>query len=379
MIIALNPNLWFNASFRASVVLLICTLLFSFTLQYSGVAFAQEKGRVDVLVEGYDGSAVMSVHLIDSGFNFVENKTVDTATFSFTNLTLNEQYLILLYYKEIPYTAEVKVNQTSQQVEIRVYEPTVSDEDIVVEFYHVALTRGEDALNVTEFIQFINLGDKVHDGTELKIAMPEGFKNFRSSHSCCVERTDFGFFFTIPEPIMPNETQTIDLRYQLTPDTDEYTFIKRAYYDTAIAIVTVSSDDLEVVSTENLRSEGKIDIEQQAFDAYSVPDVFAGQGFAITVTGYRTAGLNLLWVGTGVLVVLILGAVAYGLRGTRVSPERLKVEEEALTSVLEELERDFSGGKINEVEYLKLKLKYKTRLEKVKSRIKEYSGVKARG
>jgi hypothetical protein len=376
----MKPDSKNSISIRAVLILLIFILIFSFTALYLGSAFAQETGRIDVLVEGYDGSTAMTVLLFDSSFNILDNKTITAQSFSLENenITVGGEYLIVLNYKDIDYTAQLNVNQPSQQVAMRVFEATSSDEDIIVEFHHVAISRGDNYLNITEFLQFTNFGNSVYDGTTIKIAMPEGFKNFQSAHSCCVERTDFGFFFEIPEPLMPNGTQTIDLKYRLDPDTAEYSLAKRAYYDTAIVIVTVSADDLNVLSTENLQSEGLIDINERMFDAYGIPSVFRGQGFSITVAGYRTAGLNPVWIGTGVLAVLIIGGVVYGFRGTRISIERLKSEEEALSSVLEELEKDFAEGKIKEVEYLKLKLKYTAQLEKIKSRVQEYSRVKVK-
>jgi len=47
-----------------------------------------------------------------------------------------------------------------------------------------------------------------------------------------------------------------------------------------------------------------------------------------------------------------------------------------LSSELEKIEKDFTNGNIIEVEYLQLKLKNKTELEKVKSSIQEQERVK---
>jgi hypothetical protein len=52
--------------------------------------------------------------------------------------------------------------------------------------------------------------------------------------------------------------------------------------------------------------------------------------------------------------------------GSSVSSDKLKAEEDALLGVLKEVETDFKDGKIKEVDYLKLKLKYTEQLEKIK-------------
>ncbi len=364
-----------NTMLRIFSILLISILTISMTSPFLGVVFAREAGSANILVEGYDGKTVMQAALSDSKSKLLDNKTVASASFTYTNLTVGEKYSLQLTYKSIPYTAEIDVKQPTQDVAIKVYELTSDDEDIAIEFHHVSFSRGEDSLNVTEFIQFYNSGNKVHNGTDLKVAMPQGFKNFRSAHSCCVTKTDFGYFFKLPTPLKPNESQTIDLRYELTPDTDEYAFLKRAYYYTGVMIVTSKVDDVKVVSSENLQSEGPVDLGYGTFDAYSYSNVYAGEGFSITITGYKSGGLTILYAGTGALLLLIIGAVIYGFKRSHVSLQQLQSAEEALNAVLAELEKDFSEGKIKEVDYLKLKLKYKARLEKISKHLQQYPKV----
>ncbi|OHE56350.1 MAG: hypothetical protein A3K61_06345 [Thaumarchaeota archaeon RBG_16_49_8] len=356
-------------------------LILSFT-PFLEVAFAQQTGKIDVSVQGYDGSSTMTVSLLDATAHYLENKTVNTASFSFTGVVLNQPHTIVLTYKDIPYTTQVNATQDpQQQVNIRVFERATSDENIMISFHHVAISKGDNSINVTEYIEYVNVGDKVQNGTELKVSMPAGFKNFRSSHSCCMTKADFGFFFTIPDPVFPNGTQVLDLEYEISPDSDQYELSKREYYDTGFAVVTVlAGNDFSAVpgSNRTLFSEGPVEIQGQTYDAYSAASVYAGEGFAISLTGYKSAtGINIVWVGTGILFALITGAVVYGLRGNKVSDEKLESEAEALNTVMAELEKDYKEGKISEVDYLKLKLKYKSRLEKIESRLQEVAKVKA--
>jgi hypothetical protein len=342
-----------------------------------GTAFAQETGAVDISIDGYDGISNISISLLDSNMRNIQNKTVKTDSISFVDVPLNHMYQVLLHYKGVPYTVSVNATQSQSPVHIQVYDPDVSDDNLIITFHHIAITRAVNSLNITEFIQFTNVGNKVKNGTEIKISMPSDFKNFRSSYSCCVQRTDFGFFFTLPAPLFPNGTQNFDILYEISSDSDQYEFSKRQYYDTAFAVLTVSADDLQVVSTDNLQSEGQIDINQRSFYAYSVPNVFAGDGFSVTVTGYGTteSGFNPVWMGTAVLMVVIVVAVVFGFRGKRVTPEKVHAEEDALKSVMAELEKDFTDGKIKEVDYLKMKLKYANRLEKLQLQIHESAKV----
>ena len=377
----INQNYKSNIRQKSVSILLISVLILSFT-PFLEVAFAQQTGKIDVSVQGYDGSSTMTVSLLDATAHYLENKTVNTASFSFTGVVLNQPHTIVLTYKDIPYTTQVNATQDpQQQVNIRVFERATSDENIMISFHHVAISKGDNSINVTEYIEYVNVGDKVQNGTELKVSMPAGFKNFRSSHSCCMTKADFGFFFTIPDPVFPNGTQVLDLEYEISPDSDQYELSKREYYDTGFAVVTVlAGNDFSAVpgSNRTLFSEGPVEIQGQTYDAYSAASVYAGEGFAISLTGYKSAtGINIVWVGTGILFALIAGAVVYGLRGNKVSDEKLESEAEALNTVMAELEKDYKEGKISEVDYLKLKLKYKSRLEKVESRLQEVAKVKA--
>ena len=381
MLYPMERNCRSNIRSKTASILLICILVISFT-SFLGAAFAQQTGQIDVSVQGYDGSSTMTASLLDAKDRYLENKTVTTASFSFTNVSITQPHSIILTYKGVPYTTNVNVTKDSrQQVNVRVYELATSDENVTISFHHIALSKGDNSVNVTEYIEYVNVGDKVQNGTDLKIFMPQGFTNLRSSHSCCMTKTDFGFFFKIPTPVLPGGTQPLDLSYEISPDTDQYRFEERMYYDTGFVILTIPSDtDFKAVpnSNESLRSEGPVEIQQQTYDAYSADSVFAGQGFALTVTGYKSTSINVVWAGTGILFAIIFGAVVYGFRGTKISADKLQTESEALTSVMAELEKDFAEGKVTEVEYLKLKLKYKTRLELVQSKLQEAARAKVK-
>src|SRR3989304_1734305 len=341
MLIMVNQNCKSNIRSKTMSILLISVLILSFT-PFLEVAFAQQTGKIDVSVQGYDGSSTMTASLLDATAHYLENKTVTPASFSFTGVVLNQPHTIVLTYKDIPYTTQVNATQDpQQQVNIRVFERATSDENIMISFHHVAISKGDNSINVTEYIEYVNVGDKVQNGTELKVSKPEGFKNFRSSHSCCMTKADFGFFFTIPEPVFPNGTQVLDLEYEISPDSDQYELSKREYYDTGFAVVTVlAGNDFSAVpgSNRTLFSEGPVEIQGQTYDAYSAASVYAGEGFAISLTGYKSAaGINIVWVGTGILFALIAGAVVYGFRGNKVSVEKLESEAEALNTVMAEL------------------------------------------
>jgi hypothetical protein len=228
---------------------------------------------------------------------------------------------------------------------------------------------------VTELLQFRNFGDTVINNPDIKIEIPNNFMNFIWDQDCCLEPSDFGIFFSPIEPLMPNGSKTINFEYRLEPSSNEYSFEKRQYYDTSVVIITMDPE-IGVLSSNNLNSEGLIEINGNLVAAYTSINIFTGNGFSITVSGYKGSEINLLWIGTGVLVVLGASGVIITLIRSRKSLDQLKSKEAALSSELEKIEKDFTNGNIIEVEYLQLKLKNKTELEKVKSSIQEQERVK---
>ena len=343
---------------------------------YFESAFAQETGRIDVIVNGHDGQSKMNTLLINSSNVIVENVTSNNPLFIFENLSLGNQYLILLNYKGVDYPVIILANQTKYETEIHVFEPTNSDENVSIDFHHISITIGENYLNVTELLQFRNFGDTVINNPDIKIEIPNNFMNFIWDQDCCLEPSDFGILFNPIEPLMPNGSQTINFKYRLEPSINEYSFVKRQYYDTSVVIVTLNPDVVTVISSDNLDSEGLIEIEGNMVDAYSSISISAGESFSITVAGYRSSGIDLLWIGTGVLIILGIGGGVYAFRSSRKSIEQLMSDEDTLTSKLEQIEKDFINKNINELEYLKLKLKNKTTLEKIRSSIQEQEKVK---
>jgi hypothetical protein len=354
-------------------VLLALILLFVLAVSLSGVVWAQETGRIEVLVEGYDGSSVLTAALVDSSGDVVDNRTFGGASFAFNGVSLGEDYTVVIGYKGVDYSESVTVDEASQSLTVQVYDVTDSDEAVVVSLYQVSIKGEEDgALGFVEYIVFENTGETVVRDPSFRIEIPSGYRDFQWDRTCCLEFADFGIFYRPTEPLMPGATQTINFRYTLDVDSDEYSFVKRFYYDVVDAYVAVDPA-LDVVDFTNLWDQGTTPSGDGDVNLYGASTFLAGESVLISVSGYRGGGgdLNLLWVGTGVLVAVIVGAFFFGFRRSRGSPEKLKIEEEALESVTKQLDKDHADKKISEVEYLKLRLKYRKRLENVRERIRQ--------
>jgi len=346
--------------------LLFLTIVFS--LLSPVLVHANDGASVEILLNGYDGETPLTASLINFSFETLESKNITSSPFTFTGLNLSESYTIVLDYKGIPYSAQVNTNQTSQQVKIELYDVTSSDEKVIVSFHHISLARKQNSIVVAEVIEFFNSDTKVLKDIDIKISLPKGYSNLTSSQSSFLTVSDFGYFFRLPSPIKPNQTQVIDLTYVITPSEYEYKLVQRPYYDTQIFIVTTKvgdiNGDLKINSYESMKSYGDpIDIGGSKYDAYSTDNIYAGESVSASIIGYKNEDLTMFYAGTGVIVLLLISGVAFGFRNSKFSSKRPKSEEDDINNLLSKLEQDFKEGKIKEIEYLKQRLEYKQRLE----------------
>ncbi len=334
------------------------------------VGWSQEgEGTINLLIRGYDNVTPMYVSLLDSSHTYIENRTVNSSTFSFGNVNLGKTYFISLRYKDVGYLEKVQVNEPSNNVTIIVYDTTESDEDIVVDIHHIILNYEQGVINVKEALHYGNRGTKAFNGKEIKVSMPEGYQEFTSEHRCCMTATEYGFAFQVPEPIKPNSMQYLEFTYSISPSSNPYEYTKKNFFESSytLACVTVS---LRVTDFSNLEKGEDMQNGEMRYATFTQPFATRDSEFALSITGFAKPSLQWLWVGVGLTVLFIGGSVVYSLKGGSDVPDKLLAEKKAVNRVLQELEKDFTEGKIREIQYLKLKLKFKKKLEKLEKRLR---------
>ncbi len=347
-------------------LLAICLLLIS------PGALAESTAKILVSVEGYDGRSTMNVSLVDPTLRYLMNKTVSSGEFVLEGVSINQTYYILLQYKGVNYVQTVSVRSPLEKVKFTVFDTTTSDEWIVIDFHHIVIEREKDALKISEFLQYRNVGSKVYNGTEIKISMPEGYYNLASEHSCCMRPTDYGLAFTPPSPIKPNSTQYLELSYYISPKESPFTFSKKNFYNTASLVVLVSTD-LQTDSFTNLEKGDYVNVGNKRYASFFLSNAPNGSEIELTISGVGQAASQWLWMSVILTVALIIGLSAYGIRGSRRLAEDLTAKKRALEEVLAELERDYRAGKLEEIQYLKLRLRYLEKLKKLERKLGEIS------
>lgn len=329
-------------------------------------------GEILVSVEGYDGHSTVNVSLIDTSLKYLINKTVNSREFVLEGVSINQTYYILLQYKGVNYVQTISVKHPLEKVKFTVFDTTTSDEWIVVDFHHIVIERERDALKVSEFLQYRNIGPKVYNGTEIKIFVPEGYYDLTSEHSCCMRPTEYGLAFSPPSPIKPNSTQYLELSYYLSPRESPFTFSKKNFYNTTSLVVLVSSD-LGTEGFTNLEKGDYINLRGKRYASYFLSYAPRGSEIKLIIPEVGQTAPQWLWASVFLTVLLIVGLSVYGIRRSKKLAEDLAAKKKATEEVLQELERDYRAGKLDEIQYLKLKLRYMEKLKKVERKLNEIS------
>jgi hypothetical protein len=273
-----------------------------------------------------------------------------------------------LWYKGVDYVQKIDVRRPLENVTFVVFDTTDSDEALRIDFYHIIIERDKEAVRISEFLQYRNVGSKVYNGTEIKISMPADYSDLTGEHDCCMVPTEYGLAFNPPSPIKPNLTQYLEFSYRLTPETSPLTFSKKAFYNISSFVILVAAD-LRVENFTNLQKGDEIDMEGRRFVPYFKSSIPKDDEIKLVISGVGGGGKQWLWVGALLIILFIGGVVVYGMRSGRKSVEKLLAEKKALEEVLQALESDYGDGKLDELQYLKLKLKYTEKLKRIEKRL----------
>lgn len=332
-----------------------------------------ETGRMIVDVRGYDGASRIDASLLTPDLGLVENQTVYSETLVFDNVTVGNEYFVLILYKGVAYSKRIVMNETMERVEFRVFNVTSDDAGIVTSFHKMALRVRDNKMILVEVLIYKNGGTQVYNGT-LRVNLPMGYQNLNTSiMGCCMKETKEGFVVTnLMEPIKPNHLYQISLSYTLSPTSDEYEFVKRAVYPTSTLMLLVEKEKVTPKSFSNLINGSGLEFEGKYYNLFTASNLSENETVSLTLSGFATAqGLTTMWIGAALIsaVVVALGFVSIRSKGP--TKEDLLAKKEAIFSVLDQLERDLKEGKIGEEEYEELRAKYREEGVKITRKIEE--------
>ena len=248
-------------------------------------------------------------------------------------ITTGYSYRVSVLYKDVHYwSGELGLtedNPVASGVQVDVYEPTTSDDNIKVILDHVALVVNPEthALEVWNVMQFDNQGDRTYvgsddtteDGTKLtlRFPLPEGATRIEALQGLQFEGlrlTEDGFADT--EPLLPGVTESRFV-YDLAYAEGKRTFQKKIQYPTdKVSIMASSGIDL---SSPDLPTREETETEAGVVAVMSEENVAAGTSIQIEVSGIPSSGKGLALedvlppLTIVLLVVALAAAVGYPL------------------------------------------------------------------
>lgn len=326
---------------------------------------------------GFQENESVQVKIYDEGFKEVYNDTLTDGMLTLDNLKEGLTYHIVSQYKGVLYGRTVVMNN-SETIEIQIYEPTDDVSLIISPFHHILIKPAGDLFEVIEVISLENTGDKAFKG-ELKIKLPDGFVQVKSPEiPGIVEQDGVRFNYSLP----PEQPGRLVLIYYLPA----LTFERVMDFDTSMMSILIENGENILLDYSNLQPEGTVTFNNKQY--YALYQTNGSKGEVVTVT-FRSFGTpsqdtsplgegeqsgkyfstTVAWIGAGVILVLIFFVGYINYQSRMPSLEKLEAQKESLLAVLEELEKDYEDGKLDDEEYARLKAKYKKEAMKVMARL----------
>lgn len=319
-----------------------------------------------------DTEAALGTTETDAGGGFV---------FSGLSTASNYSYNITLIYQEAEYNTELTVfaqGETTQSIDVIVYDATTSDEAIEVELSHTIIYIDGDGLLVKEFYLFVNntnltyIGFKPDADSEtrqtLKLYLPDdasGFQPAGDLMSCCIYSSDNGFVDSMP--VLPG-TREISYSYKVSYDSGGHLLSRKVDYPVADYYLLVQGEDI-VITSGQLTREEPFDMGGALFSYFSASALAPGETLVADISGLaQVGGQNAVtWV-TLAVVVMVVGAISGYLFMRKKRPQPVAQEtdldrkRQRLLVELARLDDDFKAGKIAEDNYRQRRQDVKARL-----------------
>lgn len=303
--------------------------MYRINVTYSGITYGENIGLQDKAILNFNLSGKIEgfvlkanktlegipVRLLDtSGIEVMSTSTNKNGKYSFNKVNAGKSYFVEATYADVPYTKPVN---TSENADFIVYEPTKDGNVISVNIDHIVLSRASNGIKVDEYVEFINIGDRVFfskDRAWLGISTPEGITRFQTDvMECCLQREKDAAMIDPMRPLMPGETYNAQISYVFNPESAKNIFNKGIIYNTSYFTLLSEKNngfgiDSKFAKKDTVSNEGK------EFEVLTFMGIPSGQLIDIKIPGYvpsKTGGggdFNYLIL---VLALVLIGAVSY--------------------------------------------------------------------
>lgn len=346
------------------------------------------------------GEAVRGVELTLTSFmgdratDEKKTKTNRDGFFEFKQLPWNRSYTVSVNYNGAEYATDKMVfypEEDIKKLDLPVYEPTESDENISVNAAHMIVQVAEDKIAVAEMMVLHNGSKRIYIGKDklqngrreaLRFNLPEGADEIEFLSGVTKDstvRTDQGFVDT--SSVAPGISRIV-YAYTLPYEPGGNVFEKTINYPTQGFILLVS-DVANKVKVEGLSGGDTVQIQNSKFLRWTGENLKADTKIKVEISSPLFGGDILQWVALGAIIMLVGGSIFYSVvRRNKAIEEHsgkhliddLKEHREGLIRDIAELDDKFEAGEISEGEYRKERSQKKKKLLDITRRAK---GVKS--
>jgi hypothetical protein len=382
--------------FRWMILALLVVLVLALPAQ------AQDAGVLEgQVVNGTEGGteigAGIPVNLYVFGGNLEEEilnaETDADGRFFFEGLDISAtlEYWVEAIYQDVSYGSEDLLQfadgQAALEATLSVYETTEDDSDVRLDLVHIFAESFGEVLRISETHLFGSAGDRAYVGEEnadgqretVFVPLPAGAVGFALGEGIAEERfvaVDGGLMDS--EPVRPGTLMSeVRFSYHLMATGKPISLERRFAYPVTNLTVLVAQPGLSL-SSERLQVMGSQQIQDREYEVFSAQNLDSDTpvefGFALVagatgiegmpadqgMGGGTTGGSQslLLWMGFGLALATIAGAVVYAMASRRptaggASGPELTSSPDArrLLAKLADLEDAFEEGQVDKASY----------------------------
>ncbi len=364
-----------SRALRAWVSIAILAILPGALLSASG-ARAEGIGTIEGrVVNGSEGSGApvdmpVTIHVFRDRAKVGERivRTAADGSFVVAGLDVGPEYVYfpVVDYGSASYAPErpITLDDASQKsVEVRIFEPTSSDDGIHLDRSNLLVLRVQPtALTIMEMSAVMNRFDRTYVGagdSTLRFALPKGAVNVTPMAGLSPDHlsaTNDGFVTTTP--ILPGRHE-LAFSYELPFDAATLQIAKRQEHPTATFNLYLPDTGLTAVSPQ-LRFQGTSEFGGQRYQLYSAQGLGRGELISLRLEGLpapwgpRQLGLIVLGSSAAVLAGAVLIAIRRRLSvptaplvASHVSAEAPNDERLRLVRAIAELDERYTAGQVD--------------------------------
>lgn len=311
--------------------------------------------------------------------------------FDFKELPWDRSYMVTLSFDGADYSTDKMVfypGEDTKTLELPVYDPTTSPEDISVTESHMIVQAADGGISVADLSMFDNKGSRMYVGSvdagdgkkeTLKFSLPNEASNVNFIHGldpAGVVRTSGGFSDTAS--VLPGSKRVV-FAYSLPEGSGDRVIEKTIEYPTGSFLLLVSESS-GAVNVEGLTGGDTVPIENERFYRWVGTDLKPGHRIIINITVPFDSSVYVKWGAIGVVLLLIAAGIIYsslrgkggrrGESGKTVTREALMDRRSSLIKEIAAMDDSYEAGRMDEAEYKKSRESKKEELVEITRRLR---------